>query len=225
MARRKRRRKADGYRLLERGGRYTAQVRVAGFKSSSKTFATEAEASEWATAQVADLRKGKRDNARRDIALLAVSDLNMAFLEDPETKEQKSYADTARLLAWWNNRFGAVRVADFGQQVLREEARPLLMCARGPATVNRYLSTLRSAWNWGRDAGYVLPERAWPRRLMLKEPRGIVRFLSDAELARLLKAAESDPMMRTAILVSVATGLRQGELLRLTWKDVDLPGG
>jgi integrase len=226
MARRKRRKQQPrGYRVLARGGSYTAQIRISGFKSSGKTFPTEAEADAWAVAQVADLKKGKRDNARRDIAQLTVSDLNAAYLADPDVKEQKSYADTERLLAWWNNKFGAVKLVDFGALVLREEARPLLMRGRGNATVNRHMSVQRSSWNWGRDAGYVLSERAWPRRLMLKEPRGIVRYLSDAELARLLKEAESDPMVRVAIIVSLATGLRQGELLNLRWKDIDLAGG
>jgi integrase len=41
----------------------------------------------------------------------------------------------------------------------------------------------------------------------------------------LLKAAESDPTVRAAILVSVATGVRQGELLKLRWKEVDTDKG
>jgi integrase len=55
----------------------------------------------------------------------------------------------------------------------------------------------------------------------MKEPAGRNRFLSLEEMTSLLKAAESDAVLRTAILVSVATGVRQGELLRLKWADVD----
>jgi integrase len=223
MARRKKRKpQPRGYRVLERDGRYTAQVRVKGSDSAGKTFPTEAEADAWAVALVAELRKGKRDNVRRDITQLTVGDLNRAYLADPDTKAQKSYADTERRIDWWTNKFGAVKITDFGVAILREEARPLLMHKREPATVNRVMSCMRSAWNWGRDAGYVLNERAWPRRMMLREPRGIVRYLSDAELPRLLEAAERDPMLRIAILVSLATGMRQGELLRLRWRDIDL---
>jgi hypothetical protein len=52
---------------------------------------------------------------------------------------------------------------------------------RAPATVNRHLSALRSCWNWGRAAGLVALERAWPAKLLLKEPAGRTRFLSGDE--------------------------------------------
>ncbi len=58
---------------------------------------------------------------------------------------------------------------------------------------------------------------------MLTEPKGRTRFLTDDELAGLLKAsADHSPLMRAAVLVSIACGMRQGELLRLKWSDVDM---
>jgi integrase len=84
---------------------------------------------------------------------------------------------------------------------------------------------MRGVWNWGRAAGWIPQERSWPTKLLLPEPTGRIRYLSNPELDGLLKAAEVDPLMRAAILVSVATGLRQGELLRLKWADVDFTNG
>jgi integrase len=82
---------------------------------------------------------------------------------------------------------------------------------------------MRSAWNWARVSGLVPSDRRWPERLLLTEPRGRVRFLSDDELAAVLEAAaKHSVVMHASIMVSIATGLRQGELLRLDWRDIDL---
>ena len=225
MARKKRKHQPRGYRVLERSGNYTAQIRIAGFKSAGKTFATENEAHEWAEALVRDLRgQAKRGGARRDITQLTVGDLNQAFLDDPKTKQQKSFSDTQRLLDWWTSKYASAKVLEFGVLQIRDDARSRLIKGRGPSTVNRYLSVMRAAWNWGRDTGHIPSERAWPRRLMLPEPRGRTRFLSDEEIDNVLKAADGDPVMRAAILVSIATGLRQGELIRLKWSDIDFTG-
>jgi integrase len=228
MARRKKgKTQPKGWNILERNGRYTARIRIAGLAPTAKTKDTYDDAEQWATSMVEELRGQKtKHGARRDLTKLTVGDLNRAYLDEPDIKTQKSYGDTQRLLAWWTNKFGNILLIEFGDMQLREVARPMLMKGkRGNSTVNRYLSAFRSAWNWGRVTKYVMQDRAWPAKLMLTEPRGIVRFLSDAELARLLKAAEADPFIKIAVTVGIATGLRRSELLRLTWKDIDLKAG
>lgn len=201
---------------------YLAVVRIRPFKPASKAFTTRAEAKGWADDLVRELTSQReRGEARKDLTSLTVKGLVEAFLEDPETKQLKYYEDLERLLAWWVNHCGGEKVMQFGTVKLRE-ARELLGNGRGPATVNRYLSALRSCWNWGRAAQYIPTEKIWPTRLFRTEPRERVRFLSDAELAAVLTRAETHaPWMHAAVLVSLATGVRQGELLRLEWKDLD----
>jgi hypothetical protein len=60
-----------------------------------------------------------------------------------------------------------------------------------------------------------------------REPRGRVRYLSEDERGRLLAAcqASSDPRLFPLVVVALGTGARQGELLRLRWRDVDLLPG
>lgn len=203
-----------------------AWVRVKPFKPASKAFPTLPAARTWATALEAELRKQREHGqARRDLTSLTVGGLITEFLADPETRQLKYFPDLEALCGWWANHAGGEKVLAFGTLKLRE-ARELLRNGRGPATVNRYLSALRSAWNWGRAAGLVPAEKAWPTRLLLTEPRERVRFLTDTELAAVLQAAQKhSPDMYAAVVVSLATGLRQGELLRLEWRDVDLDKG
>ena len=48
----------------------------------------------------------------------------------------------------------------------------------------------------------VPAEKVWPTRLLLSEPRARVRFLSDEELANLLKAAKVDSAVMHAAIVA-----------------------
>jgi integrase len=215
-------------------------VRVKGFKPTSKSFkveTTQAEARERASAWAEPLEKNLKDQAKRggvreDVATLTLRRLIDEFLLDPKTRALKSIADLEERLGWWSAQpdLATTKIADLGPVQLRH-ARAKLMAGgrknagRGPATVNRHLSALRSCWNWGRAAGLIPQERAWPTKLLLQEPGERTRFLSPDELSGLLKAAEADTVVRAAILVSVATGIRRGELLRMRWKDLDLDAG
>lgn len=212
---------------------FLAQVRIQGFKPAAKTFkveTTHAEARARAVAWGEELERelksqSTRGGARRDVTQLTLGGLISEYLADPETKSLRTYHEVERLLeSFWLNKYATERVLDFGIIQIREARDKLQIPGRSPGTCNRYLSVMRSAWNWARSAGLIPGERAWPMRLMLTEPRGRQRFLSDDEVASVLRAAEADPVMRAAIVVSVSSGMRQSELLRLTWADIDLAG-
>jgi integrase len=207
-----------------------AQVRIKPFKPIAKSFPTKPAAKEWADAKERELREQRKHGAdRADLPSLTVKTLVDEFLADSETKALHYSDDLERLCAWWVNDMGATKVADVGVLKLRA-ARDKLKDGgsktRAPSTINRYLSALRSCWNWGRTSGLIPQERSWPTRLLLTEPKGRTRFLSDSELAKVLAVAKGhSPVMHTAIIVSIACGVRQGELLRLRWADIDLDAG
>jgi integrase len=204
---------------------YVAQVRIKGFKPVAKSHASKAEAKAWAEETEEALRAQRKldQSPRPELSTITVRKLISAYLKDPKTVSRRTYDDLHRLLAWWSDQYGGTRARELSVAVLHQ-ARDLLLPGRQPATVNRYLSAMRSAWNWGRYAGYIPRNLLWPEQhVMLTEPKGRTRFLNDEERAALLEAARAiGPQLYAAIIVSLATGVRQGELLRLNWADVDL---
>jgi integrase len=130
-------------------------------------------------------------------------------------------------LTWWRNQLGMYVLADLTPALIAEYRDKLAYgndTPRANSTVNRYLAALSHAftvavkeWNWLDDS---------PMRKVRKpkEPRGRVRFLSDDERTRLLKACQEsrNPYLYTVVVIGLSTGAQKMEILGLRWSDVDL---
>lgn len=98
---------------------------------------------------------------------------------------------------------------------------------RTPATVNRYLAALSVVFTYGvKECGW-LRENPAIKVTKMKEARGRDRFLTEGEVSCLLMAAKQSksPHLYPIIVLALATGMRQGEILALTWESVDLKKG
>lgn len=93
---------------------------------------------------------------------------------------------------------------------------------RQPRTINRHLSLASQVWRYAQRHGYVPEAKANPFRLVgrAREPNLDKDPLSPEEAAALVSAAPED--FRPLLVAALATGCRRGELLSLTWADVDL---
>ncbi len=213
--------------------RWRAMVRVKGHELRTRTFDRKTDATRWAAKLEAEVRDGERVSTRQE-ERSTVQDLVDRYRRD-HLSALASAANRENHLVWW--------VARIGHRTLIEVRRPLLRdCLRAlaagetpsgrpasPATRRRYLATLRHAWN------VVAIAEEWTSRNPFRgaltgadsEPRGRVRYLEDAERERLIDAAQAarDPRLFPLVLLALLTGARQGELLALRWRDLDLAGG
>lgn len=79
-------------------------------------------------------------------------------------------------------------------------------------------------WEWIDDGKNIVPAYMRRRRRKgLKEAQGRTRYLSEDEESLLLAAA-SEPC-RTALILSIETGLRDQELMSLRWDQIDFKNG
>lgn len=101
--------------------------------------------------------------------------------------------------------------------------------SKTPATLNRYMVAMAAVFTWAIEErlaprGWTHPCRGIRR---LEEPDGRVRFLDEVERDRLFAACRASkyPRLYALALMAMLTGARKGELLSLTWQQVDLDAG
>ena len=187
------------------------------------SFRTKTEAKQWATSVENKINQNEylpSSEAKRR----TVEDM----LERYRTHELPNKSDkrnTTRYLDFWIAEIGNRKLATVSRATVIE-LRDDMVKAKSPATVNRYVATLRHAfklavvdWEWvGKNPC---------DNVKLVEPRGRDRHLTDSEIKALLTACkESDhPHLHTVVAIALSTGARRGEITGLRWAEVDLAKG
>jgi integrase len=92
-----------------------------------------------------------------------------------------------------------------------------------PASVNRELAGLKRLFNLASEWGFHKGRNPVKGVRFLDENNLKLRTLSGAEEAKLLSYCA--PYMQDLVVFAINTGLRLGEILNLTWKEVDLENG
>lgn len=211
---------------------YRVKVRLKGCSTQTATFERLTDAKKWAQSTESAIRENrhfKTAEAKRH----TVADLIDRYIKDVMPTKPKSARDQLRQLEWWKDGIGRYTLADVTPSLIVEYRDKLASgltkkgTIRNPATVVRYMAALSIAfstavkeWGWMDDS---------PMRKVTKptESRGRVRFLSDDERPRLLKACQesSNPYLYPVVVLALSTGMRQGEIMGLTWDVVDLIRG
>lgn len=119
-------------------------------------------------------------------------------------------------------RFGGRRADEIATVEVDQWRRELEQKRLAPATVNLHLCLLRAILRHGVRAKRI-DGGALPAIDRLKTNNQRVRYLSEDEENRLVAALPE--WLKPLVTVAIHTGMRRGELLRLTWKDVDFAQG
>ena len=131
-------------------------------------------------------------------------------------KQRRKKDDRARLRFW---------ISVFGDQDAQkittrqiEHVLSELGKTRAPATVIRYLTTLKAALNNAKRLR-IIQDNPATRVKVQKVDNVLVRYITPEQEVALLKLLP--PKYAPVVTMALHTGCRQGELLRLLWSDID----
>src|ERR1700687_758539 len=213
--------------------RWRARIRVKGLPDKTETFTRKTDAVLWAQRIESDLREGRRvpsPEARRRTVAELLDRYRAEVLPEYSRREQ---AQRSGKLAWWGEQLGSRRLVELSAADISECRSRLVRGGAlsgkpaSPATQTRYLAVIKHALGKARTEWQWIAENPAELVKSPREPRGRVRFLSDEERERLLTACQESREARLypLVLMALGTGARQGELLRLRWRDIDLDRG
>jgi len=139
--------------------------------------------------------------------------------------------DRVRLVLFWEKRLGQTLLSDITPELIRDILKQKK--SQAPATYNRHLAVLSAVLDYAilqQEDDSVLEQyidiNPCKRVRSLKVDNKIVRYLSDQEKPRLLKAVKDiGGKFYLKVLMGLATGMRKGELDQLRWNDIDFDKG
>ncbi len=211
---------------------YRVLIRMKGCPPQSATFNRKTDAKKWAQDTESAIRDGRYfktiEAKKHTFADMVDLYIKQVLPHKPKMeKQQKSQ------LLWWKAQLGHSLLSDINSARIGE-CRDLLLSEntnrgskRSPATVNRYLAVLSHCYTVATNEWEWVEQNPVARIKKPVEPRGRVRFLSDEERVKLLDACKenSDPYIYPVVVLAMSTGMRQGEIFRLRWQDIDFKRG
>lgn len=185
-------------------------------------FGTKAEAENYLASIRMELEKGNCINKNKQLTFNAIAESFMenyavSYCRISTVNGYRGYLKN-HLIPYFNNR----KVVEITPNLIR--AYVVAMQEKGfkNKTINHTINLLSGIFNKAVEAGYVNynPISSVKR---LKLPHMEMEFLDTFDIRALLETAKIEfptfyPLLQTAI----ATGMRRGELLALTWNDIDL---
>ena len=209
-------------RVTDGGTSYRVKIRLKGYPPETATFERLTDAKAWATKTEADMKAGRHFGEMKRHTFGELAD------------EYAPHAKDAKRLAYWHEAFGSDRLDAITPARIAKERDKLLagttnkkdaatgeLLKRTGATVNRYLAALSSCLSYGVKELQWLERNPMERIRRPAENKGRVRFLSDDERVRLLDACRQHPDLYLAVVLSLTTGARQGEIMGLRFAQID----
>lgn len=200
-----------------KSGNYQVLIRLSGLKPITKTFPTKTLATQFQR-NVEGNEKLQQSLGSVVLSSLRLSKIIELYINQYTGKDPSVIGR----LNWWDKLYGTLTLNKFNSMKVREGLKLLQANKCSGSTINRYKSNLSSVFELAKEE---YPDIENPARGIKSQPENPhrTRFLSDKEQQNLLRACKSSVWNKLYLLVLMAltTGARRGELLKLTWNDID----
>ena len=174
-------------------------------KTTSKQLATEyhdkVKAEKW---------KEHRLGVKPDVPFTQAAD---TYLHEKKRRAERDYI---RILDWWKEEFSGLMLRQITQELILSTIAK--KADTSAANRNRYLALLRGCLRLAHLKHQWID--SVPKVFMYEEPKERVRWLTADEVTRLLDAVPDH--LRDMVVLSLATGLRQKNVVKLRWSQVDM---
>lgn len=162
----------------------------------------------------AEQREGKYFEKAKAVPFREIAE---EYLQVTDSRRRRKGDDRARMNRWLVA-FGEQDAATITPRQIEKLLADLQTEGKEPATLVRHLTVLKATFNRARRLGLLRDNPA----AFVKTPKPnnvLVRYLTPAQETLLLE--QLPVRYHPIVITAMHTGLRQGELLRLSWADVD----
>lgn len=218
---------------------WQVKIRRRGYPAQSRTFTRRADAEAWARQVEAEMDRGAwRDRSAADgTTLYALLD---RYLKDVVPTKRGAEIEALRIKTLMRDEVAQHKLSALSPLVLAEWRDRRLAAGCSGGTVNRELNIVSAVLNWARRELMIAvenpvagirrppPSRARDRRLEGDEEARLLAALEDRdgstrrEDGKRYRHGTRNPWIKPIVLLALETAMRRGELLSLTWDNIDL---
>lgn len=217
----------------KKGSHYRAVVRCKNFYKS-QTFESKDDAVIWANDLENQIKKGnfRPINEKTISPITTVEELIKYFQENEAPDRYSNPVQYDVMYNWWIDKIGHLNIIDVNTNVL-SRCKNILMSeapdkpyknhkTKSNSTVRKYMFCLSAVLKYAvRELG-IIQVNPMSNIDKPKKNKGVVRFLSDAERNKYIKAAkEKSDILHLFVVLAIFSGGRYSEVLHLSIENID----
>jgi integrase len=221
--------------ITKRGEKWQAKVRRQGYPPMSKTFKRQTDAEAWARTQETEMDRGAwRDRSSAESTTFYI--LLDRYLLDVVPTKRGAEVEKLRIETMKRDDLARYKLAAISPLVLAQWRDRRIAAGCAGATVRRELDIVSAVFNWARRELMIAvenpvsgirrppPSQARDRRLEEGEEERLLAALEDhpAPGEKKYRVGSRNPWIKPVVRLALATAMRRGELLSLTWDNIDL---